>query len=178
MSEARQSAWERRLHELLPLYGHRNWIVVADAAYPAQSREGIETIVAGCDQLAAVRTVLDAIVAASHVRANVYLDREIEFVREDDAPGIDEYRRELNAALYGSRAHRLPHEQIIARLDKAAELFHVLIVKTDMTIPYTSVFFELDCGYWSAEAEERLRDVIAAADEEKPGNRTRARQAS
>jgi hypothetical protein len=39
-----------------------------------------------------------------------------------------------------------------------------LIVKTDMTIPYTSVFFELDCGYWNAEAEQRLRQAMLASD--------------
>jgi len=39
-----QSKWESQLHRQLPLYGHRNWIVVADSAYPAQSRPGIETI--------------------------------------------------------------------------------------------------------------------------------------
>jgi hypothetical protein len=39
-----------------------------------------------------------------------------------------------------------------------------LIVKTDMTIPYTSVFFELDCGYWNAGAEERLRQAILVSD--------------
>jgi hypothetical protein len=32
-----------------------------------------------------------------------------------------------------------------------------------MTIPYTSVFFELDCGYWSAAAEQRLRKAMSAA---------------
>jgi len=32
---------------LLPLFGHRNWIVVADSAYPAHSMPGIETIVSG-----------------------------------------------------------------------------------------------------------------------------------
>ncbi|MFT6621310.1 MAG: hypothetical protein ACJASX_004228, partial [Limisphaerales bacterium] len=26
---------------------------------------------------------------------------------------------------------------------------------------YTSVFLELDCGYWSGEKEKRLRDAIA-----------------
>ncbi len=157
MSDETQSAWERRLHELLPLYGHRNWIVVADAAYPAQSKPGIETIVAGDDQLSVVQKVLDAVVAAGHVRANVYIDRELGFVKEDDAPGMDDYRKQLDTVLYGSRAHRLPHEQIIAMLDKSAEVFRIVIVKTEMTIPYTSVFFELDCGYWSAEAEDRLR---------------------
>jgi hypothetical protein len=31
---------------------------------------------------------------------------------------------------------------------------------TNLTLPYTSVFLELDCGYWSPEAEQRLRDAI------------------
>jgi hypothetical protein len=33
-----------------------------------------------------------------------------------------------------------------------------------MTIPYTSVFFELDCGYWNAEAEQRLRQAMPVAE--------------
>ena len=45
------SNWERQLETLLPLYGHRNWIVVADSAYPAQSKPGIETVVSGAGQL-------------------------------------------------------------------------------------------------------------------------------
>ncbi|MDE3198919.1 MAG: hypothetical protein KGN84_21400 [Acidobacteriota bacterium] len=27
-------SWRATLEERLPLYGHRNWIVVADSAYP------------------------------------------------------------------------------------------------------------------------------------------------
>jgi hypothetical protein len=26
-----------------------------------------------------------------------------------------------------------------------------------MTVPYSSVFIRLDCKYWSADAEERMR---------------------
>jgi hypothetical protein len=155
---------EQRLSALLPLYGHRNWIVVADAAYPAQSKPGIETIVADADQIQTVRKVAVAIAGCGHIRANVYTDREIAFVAEDDAPGMADYRRELDSALRECRVLELPHEEIIARLDKSAEVFRILIIKTDMTIPYTSVFFELDCGYWSAEAEARLRSAMAAAD--------------
>jgi L-fucose mutarotase/ribose pyranase (RbsD/FucU family) len=160
VTPAIQPNWEQQLDTLLPLYGHRNWIVVADSAYPAQSKPGIETMVADGDQISVVKRVLDAIAAARHVRAKVYTDHELGFVVEDDAPGIEDYRRQLNGLLYGSRAQQLPHEQIIAKLDKSAEVFRILIIKTDMTIPYTSVFFELDCGYWSAEAEERLRRAI------------------
>lgn len=159
-----QPDWERKLNTLLPLYGHRNWIVVADSAYPAQSKPGIETIAAGEDQIPVVKRVVNAIAAAKHVRANVYTDRELGFVSENDAPGIEDYRQQLMAVLYGSRALEIPHEQIIAKLDKSAEVFCILIIKTEMTIPYTSVFFELDCGYWSAEAEERLRRAMLAVD--------------
>ena len=31
-------------------YGHRNWLVIADSAYPAQSRQAIETVVADEEQ--------------------------------------------------------------------------------------------------------------------------------
>jgi L-fucose mutarotase/ribose pyranase (RbsD/FucU family) len=167
MTESVTSAapgWERQLGALLPLYGHRNWVVVADSAYPAQSKPGIETILADADQIHVVRTVLDAITASRHIRANVYVDKELSFVAENDAPGITEYRKQLDAAVYGSSVKRIPHEQIIAKLDQSAQVFRILIIKTDMTIPYTSVFFELECGYWNAGAEERLRQALLVSD--------------
>ncbi len=155
------SDWEIRFRELLPLFGHRNWIVVADSAYPAQSKPGIETIFTGGSQDEAVRKVLRAISASAHLRANVYLDQELAFVAESDAPGVRGYLDKLEGLL-GAAVRQLPHEEIIAKLDQAAQVFRVLIVKTAMTIPYTSVFFELDCGYWSAEAEQRLRRTMNA----------------
>jgi hypothetical protein len=36
------------------------------------------------------------------------------------------------------------------------------VLKTNMTVPYTSVFIRLDCRYWSADAEQRLRARMAA----------------
>jgi hypothetical protein len=77
---------------------------------------------------------------------------------------VTDYRQQLHAAFSSASITYLPHEQIIARLDKSAEVFRVLIIKTEMTIPYTSVFFELDCGYWNAEAEQRLRQAMLASD--------------
>lgn len=155
--------WKDRLAALLPLFGHRNWIVVADAAYPAQSRAGIETLVATADQIDVLRTVLHAIERSNHVRANVYLDHELEFVAEQNAAGVTNYRNELPVLFANSKITRLPHEEIIARLDQAAQMFSILIIKTHLAIPYTSVFFELDCGYWSADAEQQLRAAIQTA---------------
>jgi L-fucose mutarotase/ribose pyranase (RbsD/FucU family) len=155
--------WKGQLKAFLPLFGHRNWIVVADSAYPAQSRPGIDTIVSGDGQIEVARRVLDVIAANKHVRANIYLDQELQFVAESDAPGVSHYRSQLAKLLRSAKTIALPHEQIIAKLDQAAQLFRVLIIKTKLTIPYTSIFFELDCGYWSAEAEQRLRQAMAAS---------------
>jgi hypothetical protein len=153
-------AWERKLGRRLPLFGHRNWIVVADAAYPVQSNPGIETIVTGADHLDTVSRVYGQIAASSHVRSNIYLDHELDYVSEGDAPGVGAYRQQLQVTFGDASVQKLPHEQIIAKLDQCAQLFRVLILKTDLTIPYTSVFFELDCGYWSPEAEARLRKAM------------------
>jgi len=161
--------WKRELKALLPLFGHRNWIVVADSAYPAQSRPGIETIVSGAGQIEAARTVLGAIAASKHVRANIYLDQELQFVAEADAPGVSRYRAQLAGLLKSAKTTTLPHEQIIARLDQAALVFRVLIIKTELSIPYTTIFLELDCGYWGSEAEQRLRQAMAASAAESKG---------
>ena len=160
VNKAEGAAWECRLQERLPLFGHRNWIVVADAAYPSHANPGIETLVIGADQIVAVRTVWHAIGACSHVRADIYTDLEIGFIVESDAPGIAAYRHQIDDLFPAATRKQLPHEQIIARLDRCARLFRILILKTTMTLPYTSVFFELDCDYWNTEAEVRLRHAI------------------
>jgi hypothetical protein len=161
LSRHGDGAWESRFRSLLPLYGHRNWIVVADSAYPAQSNPGIETLFTGSDHTEVLKKVLDAIGASSHVRANVYLDAELKFAAEEDAPGVSALRNEITRLLTGKNTRELAHEEIIARLDQAGKLFRILILKSTLTIPYTSVFLELDCGYWGEEAEKRLRAVQA-----------------
>ena len=97
------------------------------------------------------------------MRANVFLDRELQFVSEEDAPGADRYRKELDTVLGSANKQTLPHEAIIERLDKAGETFKVLLIKTTMTVPYTSVFLQLDCAYWSDNAEKRLRQAMISS---------------
>ncbi len=154
--------WEQRLQYLLPLLGHRNWIVVADSAYPAQSNPGIETIYTGEDHIQVLEKIVEAINASGHIRANIYMDAELKHVREEDAPGVTALRDEINRTLSGQNARVLEHEQIIAKLDESAKLFNIVILKSTLAIPYTSVFLELDCGYWNEGAEKRLRSSVAA----------------
>ena len=152
--------WEEILKDRLRLYGHRNWLVIADAAYPAQSRQAIETIVADEEQTTVLERTSAILGECKHIKPNIYTDEELAFVREEDAPGISSYRERLGSLLRVSEIHVLPHEEIIAQLDRAGELFRVLVIKTKMRIPYTSVFFELDCGYWNAQGEKRLRAAM------------------
>ena len=157
MNVAKQKTWEQQLDEILPVLGHRNWIIVADMAYPQQSKEGITVIYTGENQVETVKKVLGLINMAPHVKANVYLDKELDFVNEKYAKGIGKYKEELDS-ITGKEVQKILHEELIGKLDRAAEMFNVLILKTDMVLPYTSVFFELECGYWSSEAENDLRE--------------------
>lgn len=156
-----QSALPKILAEQLPRLGHRNWIVVADSAYPLQIAPGIETVVVETDTVDAVATVLRALDATRHVKPTILVDAELSRVPEADAPGINVYRDNLNKLLADRPVSRLPHEVIINRLDQAGKTFKVLLIKTPLTLPYTSVFFELECGYWNADAEKRLRTALA-----------------
>ena len=144
----------------LPGLGHRNWIVVADSAYPLQISAGVETIVVDADQLTVVKEVLRALAKAKHVRPHIYRDAEMDFVSAKNAPGITAYRNSLNGLLKGKPVEKMLHEQIIAKLDDAGKTFKVLLIKTPLTVPYTSVFFQLECGYWSDSAEKEMRAAM------------------
>jgi hypothetical protein len=153
--------WRSRLNEELPLLGHRNWIAVVDSAYPLQTSAGVETIETNASQLDVVRMVLDQLSKAKHVRPVIFTDSELNIVPEAEAAGVTAYRQGLTSLVGKTEAQSLPHEEIISKLDEAGKTFHVLVLKTNMTIPYTSVFIRLDCGYWSADAEKRLREKMA-----------------
>jgi hypothetical protein len=154
------TGWRSVLHRELPLLGHRNWIVIVDSAYPLQNSSGIETVLADESQLDVVKGVLDALKDAKHVRGNIFLDAELPYIPEASAKGIGAYRTGLDELLKGQNPVSLPHEQIIKKLEEAGNSFHVLLIKTGLTLPYTSVFIQLDCGYWSANAERALREAM------------------
>lgn len=148
------------LEKELPLLGHRNWIVIADSAYPLQSNPGIRTYVINDSQENVLKSVLSLLSSQKHVKPLVYTDAELEFVSPKHAPGISSYREALKSTLGKLTVQVLPHEDIIAKLDKAGSTFNVLIFKTNSRLPYSSVFIELDCAYWTEQAEKDLRNAM------------------
>lgn len=155
-----QSDWRQKVQAELPLLGHRNWIAVVDSAYPLQTSAGIETIETGADQLTVLDFVLHAINSSKHVRPIVHTDQELQFIDEHDAPGVVQYRRQLRAQLAGLDVDSMLHDELITKLNQTGASFHILLLKTTMTIPYTSVFLQLDCRYWGAASEAKLREAM------------------
>lgn len=152
-----QATWQEILHQDLPLLGHRNWILIVDSAYPLQTSPGVETIETNSPPVEVVREVLKEVDASIHVRPVLFMDAELPFVPEEEAPGVTKYKQQLAAVLNKRPVTALPHEQLIRNIDEAGKTFHILVLKTNLTVPYSSVFVQLNCKYWGDAAEARLR---------------------
>jgi len=160
--------WQEKVAAQMPLLGHRNWILIVDSTYPLQAAPGIETIETDSGQLEVIRHVLGAIDRSIHVRPVISMDAELPFLTEEDAPGVSKYRNEVHDLLRDYPIETLPHDRVIANIEEASKHFNILVLKTNMTVPYTSVFIRLDCKYWSADAEKGLRAKMAAASKTAP----------
>lgn len=55
------------------------------------------------------------------------------------------------------------HSEVLSKIDEAGKTFCVLFIKTNATIPYTSVYMRLACGYMTDEVENKIRNAVAAA---------------
>src|ERR1700690_2907981 len=152
----------------MPLYGARNWIGVADSAFPAHPEPGIETIGDKKDLPSPLKYVAHAIAASRHVRATVFVDQELQFIDEHDYPGVTELRKQIAAQFAKEQISSMPHADVMNRIDQSGKTYRILFIKTTATIPYTSVFMRLDCGYLSDEVERKIRTAMATADNRQP----------
>jgi hypothetical protein len=125
-------------------------------AYPLQTQPGIKTLYADESYPEILSFVYAEIEKAPHIKAAIYQDKELSYVDEKDAAGINALREQMKTLL-GDRLIPLPHEELINRLDEVSRKFRVIILKSNLTIPYTSTFFELDCKYWDSAKEETLQ---------------------
>ena len=159
---AKAQSWQSHLKDELSLMGHRNWILIVDSAYPEQVGPGLETVETNADQLDVVRTVLTTMKASIHVRPVIFLDAELPFVPDQKAPGISAYRTQLASVLHEYEVQSRLHQSLIDEVGKDAGQYHVLVLKTQLAVPYTSVFIHLDCKYWGTENERDLRAAMSS----------------
>ena len=156
-AQAASSGWQAKVDAELPLLGHRNWILIVDSAYPLQSSPGVETVETNAGLLEVVPYVMGAINKSIHVRPDIFMDAELPYVQEDDAPGASAYRDAIAKLMAGQNIQSELHEKLIEDVGRAGQLVHVLVLKTRLAVPYSSVFIRLNCKYWGNDAEERLR---------------------
>ena len=154
------SSWQSQFTSHLPRLGHRNWIVVADAAYPEQSAPGVTVIVADSPLDEALRFVLTTIQEAGHVTPKVLLDRELGFLTDDLCPGVNALRASIKFEIGQLPTSEAPHEIVLEKLNMEGANYSVFVIKTNSMIPYTSVFLQLECGYWNADREKLLREMM------------------
>jgi hypothetical protein len=159
-AQATDTDWRVKLREELPLLGHRNWIMIVDSAYPLQVSPGVETIETNADLPHVLHELLAALDNSIHLTPNIYLDAELPYVTDQVAPGVSAYRQRLKEIFKDRPIKSLPHETLIKQINDAGQTFHILVLKTNMAIPYTSVFLQLDCKYWPPAAEQQLRQAM------------------
>lgn len=151
------SSWQNQVDKKLPLLGHRNWILIVDKAFPEQTASGIEYVYANQPLATVLKQVLAKLDSSGHVKPIIYQDKELTFVKESDAKGLTMLKKTLQQTLGNRPVQTMLHDSVFKKLDTEAKLFKVLVIKTDELIPYTSVFLQLDCGYWSSVKETNLR---------------------
>jgi len=157
---SREDTWRGAVDSQAAQLGYRNWIVIAEASFPAHSRTGVRQVAAPVEIPEALDYVLHALERTESVRPQVYLTRELRSVENDFAPGIDEFRKRIRGSLHGHEAAELDQQSLLTLLEDANRSFDVLVIRTQTALPYTSVFLELKPGYWDADSEARLRERI------------------
>ena len=154
------SNWEQEFNAKLPMLGHRNWILIVDKAFPEQNAAGMEYIYANENLNAVLKKVLAQINLSGHVKPIVYRDKELGFISEQQVKGITQFKTGIANTLVNLPVQTMLHDSVFKKLDTESKLFKVLVIKTNEVIPYTSVFLQLDCAYWTKSKEDTLRNIM------------------
>lgn len=159
-SLAKPIEWKTQLKSQLSEFGHRNWILIVDKAYPSLNSLGVITIDTQDDLLNVLDYSLKQIDSATHIKPILYTDKELNYITQNQVPNIIDYRKNLLKMIGTYQPKVMLHDSVFVRIDEASKLFKVLVLKTNEVIPYSSVFLQLECKYWSAEKEQQLRKAM------------------
>ncbi|MFT3992268.1 MAG: hypothetical protein QM680_12750 [Luteolibacter sp.] len=152
--------WEKAIDRQVQQLGYRNWIIIAEASYPAQNRPGIHQVTTDKEIPEVLDYVLQSMEQTENVRPRVYVTRELRSLENDFAPGIDGFRSKLKNSMHGHETTELDQQSLVTLTQDANRSFDVLVIRTPTALPYTSVFMELQPGYWDSDSESRLRQRI------------------
>lgn len=153
----RSKKWKDQLQDEVANLGAGNWIVVAEKAFPIPQGEGVKVIHADAELAQTLLSVFDSIESEGHVWPKIYNLREFKYVGEDYAPGVGKLRAQKEVVFAGRKMQEVTARTADLIFNAAIKKYRVLIVKTESAYPYSSVFMELDSGYWNGISEDALR---------------------
>ncbi len=152
--------------------GIQNWIIISESSFPVVSNRGVRTVVVDTEIPELVDYVVNEFEKSETVIPSFSTARELPFVKNDRAPGIDEFRKLLKEALHGHEVRQMDHRSLTMLAQSDATKYAVLVLKTKTTLPYSSVFIELDSGYWDRESEDNLRKDMRSGQDKTQNNET------
>jgi hypothetical protein len=146
--------------------GKNSWIVITDAAYPAGRVAGVEAIVAPKPITTVLDYVLDRLGDSQSVGATAWLSSELERIPDRDAPDIARLHKDLCRALNAAKVEIkvATEEEIAKKVAADAAAYRILVIRTTTPLPYSSVHLSLNCKYWDAAREKRLRDALRGSE--------------
>ncbi|MDB4459438.1 hypothetical protein N9118_07210 [Akkermansiaceae bacterium] len=160
--------WGPAVTQELNALGFGNWIVVAEASFPVHSGRGVRTVSLDAEIPEVVDYIVDSYDNAENVTPTFSTARELPFVQNDRAPGIDFFRKRLKTSLYGHQVHEMANRSLTLLAQSSSKKFAILVIKTKTALPYSNVFIELDTGYWDHGSEDALRAAMRKKAEIKP----------
>ncbi len=159
VATAPSEPWKKDLKRELSLLGSQNWIIIAEPAYPHSSGQHVQSMVVEGSIPEVLHEVLLTMEELGHVTPRIHLTREVSQLTEDYAPGIIQHREQLKEVIESRDIIELPNNALTLSLREAQNHYKILLLKTPTTLPYSSVFIELDSGYWDGDSETQLRQT-------------------
>ena len=168
--------WAGTVGREVDALGIQNWIIVAESSFPVVSRRGVRTLVVDGEVPEIVDFVVNHLEKSETVVPSFSTAKELPFVNNDRAPGIDQFRKDLKTALHGHRVRQMDGRSLSLVAQSDAAKYAVLVLKSRTALPYSSVFIELDSGYWDRDSEDKMRREMKDAQERAREEKERARQ--
>lgn len=140
--------------------GAGNWVIISESSFPVHSGRGVRTVSVNGEIPEVLDFLVDHYDHSQDVTPIFNTARELPFINHQRAPGIDEYQELLDQSFHGHTVREMDHESLALLAQRTSEKFTVLVIKTTTALPYSSVFIELDTGYWDRDSEDSLRKKI------------------
>ena len=96
---ARPRPWAEQVNREVDTLGYGNWIVVAESSFPVHSRRGVRTVVVDAEVPEVLDQVVKQLEYSDSVKPYFTTARELPYVENNIAPGVDTFRGQLKLSL-------------------------------------------------------------------------------